>query len=804
MRGAKSLVCAVLLGRGMATVSAASAASGVAVLLATSIASAEPAANHVRDVRVRADDAASGAVQIEIVGTGAPTYSVRVADGGRRLLVDLSDSDVVGAPGGHHERRRGRRRRPDAVVPDRRRAMTRLTVTLQREASYRIVPDGTTLRLLLTPGGIRVGGRARLGASARRAGADVDRERPRHSLRARVRQRGGMLRRNGCDRVVVDLGEHPGVLARAVADGRLRLELRATALPDALARTLDVAAYRGVLKSITASQDAETHAAVIELDRSGDAPGIVSVEGGALVWSFPVPKSNAPAPPIARVHIDGKAVGKDGGARAPGRHRGARARGAATCRASRRRSTTTDPKIETHVGGEAAGLRVERRRRPRAAALQRAPHRPRPQGRRHPQRPAPARRRRPREHRHRRRRDRRRSRSACATCPGIRRSTSCCRPRASAWSAQGNMIRVAPLGAAREGARARARAAEAGARARAARDAPHPGQLRAGRGAPGAREGPALAARLDRRRRAHQRAHRARRRRQPEPDRGARPLARHADAAGARRGAHRRGDEPLPRATSASSGAATPPSARRPATRPASRSRRASASPAAPATATRRPPVSRRSRDNVANPNFAVNLPGRRRHRARWRARPHVRLDRQHLQPRACASPRPSRAACSASSSSPRILTLDNREARISQGTLIPFSQVSAQGVQTTFQEAKLQLLVKPHVTADGSVSMHVKINRDEPDFNQTSRARRSDDPEARGRDRSARDGRPHRGHRRHLHAQHRPQPRSGAVLRRHPDPRRALPAPPRRDTRSELVIFLTPRIVNRAEALGR
>jgi type IV pilus assembly protein PilQ len=33
--------------------------------------------------------------------------------------------------------------------------------------------------------------------------------------------------------------------------------------------------------------------------------------------------------------------------------------------------------------------------------------------------------------------------------------------------------------------------------------------------------------------------------------------------------------------------------------------------------------------------------------------------------------------------SSPRILTLDNSEARISQGTLIPFSQVSAQGVRT-------------------------------------------------------------------------------------------------------------------------
>src|SRR5262249_25235352 len=34
--------------------------------------------------------------------------------------------------------------------------------------------------------------------------------------------------------------------------------------------------------------------------------------------------------------------------------------------------------------------------------------------------------------------------------------------------------------------------------------------------------------------------------------------------------------------------------------------------------------------------------------------------------------------------SSPRILTMDNKDARISQGTLIPFAQVSAQGVQTT------------------------------------------------------------------------------------------------------------------------
>src|SRR5262249_36821778 len=62
--------------------------------------------------------------------------------------------------------------------------------------------------------------------------------------------------------------------------------------------------------------------------------------------------------------------------------------------------------------------------------------------------------------------------------------------------------------------------------------------------------------------------------------------------------------------------------------------------------------------------------------------------------------------------SSPRIMVLDNKTARITNGTQIPYSQVSALGAQTTFQEARLQLMVSPHVTADGSVSLHVKVNR--------------------------------------------------------------------------------------------
>lgn len=70
--------------------------------------------------------------------------------------------------------------------------------------------------------------------------------------------------------------------------------------------------------------------------------------------------------------------------------------------------------------------------------------------------------------------------------------------------------------------------------------------------------------------------------------------------------------------------------------------------------------------------------------------------------------------------SSPKILTLDNRPARISQGTSIPISVVSAQGVQTQFVEARLELSVEPHITQDGNILMQLQITKSEPDFENT------------------------------------------------------------------------------------
>lgn len=66
--------------------------------------------------------------------------------------------------------------------------------------------------------------------------------------------------------------------------------------------------------------------------------------------------------------------------------------------------------------------------------------------------------------------------------------------------------------------------------------------------------------------------------------------------------------------------------------------------------------------------------------------------------------------------SAPRITTLDNNPAKIGQGYAIPFSQASASGVNTTFIEAKLELSVTPHVTADGSVLMNINATNNQPD----------------------------------------------------------------------------------------
>ncbi len=64
--------------------------------------------------------------------------------------------------------------------------------------------------------------------------------------------------------------------------------------------------------------------------------------------------------------------------------------------------------------------------------------------------------------------------------------------------------------------------------------------------------------------------------------------------------------------------------------------------------------------------------------------------------------------------SSPRIVTLDNKEAFISQGQEIPYTVVEDEETDTEFKDAKLELRVTPHVTPDNRISMKIQIIQDE------------------------------------------------------------------------------------------
>jgi len=65
---------------------------------------------------------------------------------------------------------------------------------------------------------------------------------------------------------------------------------------------------------------------------------------------------------------------------------------------------------------------------------------------------------------------------------------------------------------------------------------------------------------------------------------------------------------------------------------------------------------------------------------------------------------------------SPRVLTADQVEAVIEQGTEIPYQQATSSGATSvSFRKANLALKVKPQITPDGNVIMTLDVNKDAP-----------------------------------------------------------------------------------------
>jgi type IV pilus assembly protein PilQ len=152
--------------------------------------------------------------------------------------------------------------------------------------------------------------------------------------------------------------------------------------------------------------------------------------------------------------------------------------------------------------------------------------------------------------------------------------------------------------------------------------------------------------------------------------------------------------------------------------------------------------------------------------------------------------------------SSPRAVTLDNVESSIGQGVSIPFSQTSAAGVNTTFIEARLELRVTPHVTQEGSIQMKVQVTNNQPNpqltgaNGQPSISRREAKTEVLVKDGDT-------------------TVIGGIYTRRNSEAWNEVPLLSRipilgwlfkkkavTDDRTELLIFITPRIVNRSQSV--
>jgi type IV pilus assembly protein PilQ len=729
---------------------------------------------HVKDVKV--SSTATNAAEVTIAATGTPKFSARVEGGGTRLLIDLSDADVRGAPGAITK--------GNALVAgvmtqgfvQAGQRVTRVIVTLAHAAEYRVAPDANGLRVLLASAAktapMRVAPALPGGDGAGVTGVRFDHQ-------------------SGLDRVLIDLSGTADY-AESSEGGRSIIELRNVKLPDELQRRLDTAAFGGPVRGIsTYRRKSDPSRVVVEVDRSSDATSAVAREGNTLVMSFA--RGRLPSA-VSGVGADGLAARKSRTVAREDDFSGAapRIETSFNAAAAARESMIEPDQANAFLPGAVAaqqrrytGHRIDLDFKD--ASVHEVLRLLSDVGK-----------------------------VNIVTADNVS-GTVTIRMRNVPWDQaldtvlqakglgmvrQGNMIRVAPLAdlnKERELAIARRKSelqlapvetrlipvsyAEAKELQERAKDLLSPrGSLAVDERTNVliARDVAGNLAQID------ELIH-ALDTQTPQVLIEARVVeatSRYLRDVGIQWG----GDGTFSPATGNPTGLAFPSSIGIVGGASDQTTPSAGLSPFSQV---------------VANPNFAVNLPatvGTGQGGA-------LGLTFGSINNTVNLAIRLSAAESSGMLriiSSPRILTLDNKVARISQGTLIPFSQISAQGVQTTFQEAKLQLLVTPHVTADGSVSMHVKINRDEPDFNQTS-AR--GDPTILKREAET-DLLIMDGHTAVI----------GGIFTRNTGrnldqipllgdiPVLGLLFQRRRasDSRSELVIFLTPRIVNRAEALGR
>jgi type IV pilus assembly protein PilQ len=152
--------------------------------------------------------------------------------------------------------------------------------------------------------------------------------------------------------------------------------------------------------------------------------------------------------------------------------------------------------------------------------------------------------------------------------------------------------------------------------------------------------------------------------------------------------------------------------------------------------------------------------------------------------------------------SAPKIVTLHKTPANIQQGLQIPFSTASAAGTNVQFVAATLQLQVTPQVTTDGSVFLQLNVTNNAPDFSRGGAAGPAISTKTARTNMLIKDGETmviggiysrRTGSNENRVPFLGTIPILGALFKNYTY----------NDDRAELLIFVTPRIINRAQTLG-
>lgn len=152
--------------------------------------------------------------------------------------------------------------------------------------------------------------------------------------------------------------------------------------------------------------------------------------------------------------------------------------------------------------------------------------------------------------------------------------------------------------------------------------------------------------------------------------------------------------------------------------------------------------------------------------------------------------------------SAPKIITLHKMQASIQQGLQIPFTSASAAGTNVQFITASLALNVSPQVTTDGSIFLTMNITNNQPDFSRGGAAGPAISTKTAQTKMLIKDGET--------------MVIGGVYSRRTGTSQSKIPFLSQipvlgllfknytyNDDRAELLIFVTPRIINRAQTLG-